>query len=584
MSQKSSGFKAALLLVLGLVIIAAWYAGWSYLFTAWVAEPRVLPLSDFAAAFSSPVKRTRDILTVTGMVPPLVIGGLLALIFYKPLKQFGDARFGNASELAKAGLRAKTGVVIGQAFGQPVVAATPGNVLVCAPPGAGKSTGIAIPTLLQFPGSVMALDTKFELWQNSAGLRAKAGQKTYLFAPMREDSHRFNPLGQLQPGVTLIDEIDRIFNFLIPDPSPGDFWAPAARSLATGVTLHLFASRGYVSIGDVYLFCLDVEPLPNKCMRLLQADEITDVDARRLLADFAAKPPKEGSGVKSTLLAALNLWGNPIVRASTDHSDFDLSAMRRQRMSIYIGVTPPDLVRIERLLALMYQQLMDVLCRALPQPDEIHEVIMLMDEFAAAGQMPLLKKGLALLRGYGVRVVVIIQSPGQLEELYGKAGMRAIMDTCKYRVFYQPNDHETARSISGELGTLTIQTKTRNLSSKGSSRTHGSGKRELMLPDEVMRLGDDRMIVFVEGSRPFRVSKAPFYGNVQLKARAALKPPALGRQFVAPRDASELAEDPAVLEEVQQLLAVLAEEASGRGWASDAAELRAAMKAVVEST
>src|SRR5437764_12178664 len=50
-----------------------------------------------------------------------------------------------------------------------------GNMLVCAPPRSGKSV-LAISQLLTWPHSVVVVDIKGELYQNTAGYRARLGK------------------------------------------------------------------------------------------------------------------------------------------------------------------------------------------------------------------------------------------------------------------------------------------------------------------------------------------------------------------------------------------------------------------------
>src|SRR5213082_2913918 len=50
-----------------------------------------------------------------------------------------------------------------------------GNMLVCAPPRSGKSV-LAISQLLTWPHSVVVVDIKGELYQNTAGYRATLGK------------------------------------------------------------------------------------------------------------------------------------------------------------------------------------------------------------------------------------------------------------------------------------------------------------------------------------------------------------------------------------------------------------------------
>ena len=60
----------------------------------------------------------------------------------------------------------------------------------------------------------------------------------------------------------------------------------------------------------------------------------------------------------------MNLWLNPHVAAATEVSDFDLAALRRRRVSLYLAVSPDNLVRVAPLYNLLFQQLLDLNLRA----------------------------------------------------------------------------------------------------------------------------------------------------------------------------------------------------------------------------
>jgi hypothetical protein len=68
-------------------------------------------------------------------------------------------------------------------------------VIVTAPTRTGKITDVAIPILLTYGHSIVAMDLKGELYQLTSGWRAKQGQKIRVFAPYDEAgrTHRFNP-------------------------------------------------------------------------------------------------------------------------------------------------------------------------------------------------------------------------------------------------------------------------------------------------------------------------------------------------------------------------------------------------------
>src|SRR3546814_3727637 len=72
------------------------------------------------------------------------------------------------------------------------------------------------------------------------------------------------------------------------------------------------------------------------------------------------------AGIVQTVTSKLSLWLNPRVDAATEECDFDLRELRTKRMSIYLGVSPDELDRVAPLYNLLFQQLVDLNVRDLP--------------------------------------------------------------------------------------------------------------------------------------------------------------------------------------------------------------------------
>src|SRR6266516_7265721 len=90
-----------------------------------------------------------------------------------------------------------------------------GNMLVCAPPRSGKSV-LAISQLLTWPHSVVVVDIKGELYQNTAGYRASLG-KVFCVDPTGV-GHRYDPLA----GMTDEDKLYAAAKNLLFDPKEAD--------------------------------------------------------------------------------------------------------------------------------------------------------------------------------------------------------------------------------------------------------------------------------------------------------------------------------------------------------------------------
>src|SRR6185369_3795172 len=181
----------------------------------------------------------------------------------------------------------------------------------------------------------------------------------------------------------------------------------------------------------------------------------------RALYDVIDLAPVTASSIRKTFTSRLDLWLNPILDAATSGNDFDLRDLRRRPMSIYVAVNPDDLHRLRPVLNLFFQQTLGLQTRELPEanPALKHQVMMLLDEFTALGRLPVIAEAISYLPGYNVRVVLVIQTPAQLREVYGANAAETMLKSLAARVVFAPKDFGDAREISDELGFTTVRVK-----------------------------------------------------------------------------------------------------------------------------
>ena len=458
-------------------------------------------------------------------------GGFLvaALMLSGAPTWYGDARWATAREISAARLRAKGGVILGQKAGARLVNDEPLHTLVAAPTRSGKGVGIVIPNLLAWNGSVVVLDIKKENYAITAGHRAKH-QQVYLWSPMDDRSACYNPLDFIAPsGAARITDIQKLAQILLPRPERGEtMWGNEAQSLFLGLVLLVLDDDTLnPTLGQVYRLLMSKTGLEEIAEQSLSLNFL-DPTAHATLANFKNKAEKERSGVKSSLTAALALWANPNIDAATSRSDFNLSQLRRRRASVYVGVSQAHLLSLAPLLNMFFQQAVSELSTALPDPQEPHEVLFLIDEFPMLGPMPTLQKGLALLAGYKIRIVLITQGVGQLEEIYGSHATEGILQNCAIQVFFASNDESTTTYVSQRLGSRTVQVRSRSQRQdwqSGSTSTSYVG-RPFMSPEQVRLLSPKKAIIFKETTRPILAGKVRYYAERHFKKRL-LDPPAI---------------------------------------------------------
>ncbi|MEM7788237.1 MAG: type IV secretory system conjugative DNA transfer family protein, partial [Bacteroidota bacterium] len=140
-------------------------------------------------------------LFVLGLVPTAIVASRQRAEKLKPSGSFGTATFGDGSWFAPSKGGKGHGIPVGYKEDGPSLLYddTGAHTFVCAPTGAGKTVGFAVPTLLSHRGSTVVLDVKGELFAVTARHRREGlGQRVRRIdpfgaaGPLPADS--FNPM------------------------------------------------------------------------------------------------------------------------------------------------------------------------------------------------------------------------------------------------------------------------------------------------------------------------------------------------------------------------------------------------------
>ena len=478
-------------------------------------------------------------LFVSLCTPFLFFGGIAyhykeQLIAWRPFKEkealHGNAHWATEHDIRKAGLRSKKGILLGRDKKGFLISPGYQHALLFAPTGSGKGVGFVIPNLLFWEESVFVHDIKLENYELTSGWRKSMGQKVYCWNPANPDgkSHCYNPIDWVseKPG-QMVDDVQKIANLLMPEQ---DFWVNEARSLFLGVVLYLLAAPDKVkSFGEV--------------VRTMRSDDVTynlavvlDTMGKKIhpvaymnIAAFLQKAEKERSGVVSTMNSSLELWANPLIDTTTASSDFNIMNFKKERATVYVGLTPDNLTRLRPLMQVFYQQATEFLCRKMPSKEEPYGVLFLMDEFPTLGKMEQFKTGIAYFRGYHVRLFLIIQDTEQLKGIYEDSGMNSFLSNATYRITFAANNVETANLISQLVGNKTVEQESVNrpkyfdLNPSARSLHVSETQRALLLPQEVIMLPRDEQILLIESTAPIKSKKIIYYTDPMFKRRL-LKP------------------------------------------------------------
>ncbi|HEX5264393.1 MAG TPA: type IV secretory system conjugative DNA transfer family protein [Phenylobacterium sp.] len=485
-----------------------------------------------------------------GALVALAIAGMLGIGIARKMRPqlFGAARWASESQLSGAGLRAKHGIILGRCAGRPLVFGGPEHVLLYAPTRTGKGVGVVIPNLLTWPDSVVVLDVKRENWEASAGFRAAHGQTVVMFDPLDPEGRtsRFNPLGHIDRSdpVAVLDELQKLAVMLFPAPVNADpFWAEAARTGLIGVGAYAAETDDLpFSLGAIYAALTEGDPRARFPMIIAgrrKAGRPLSDGCTHALEDFCSASENTFDSIKQTITSRMNLWLNPRVCAATEVSDFDLRELRDQRMSLYLTVSPDNLARVAPLYNLLLQQLIDLNTRVRPTADRhTVPVLVLLDEFARLGHASVIAHAFAYVAGYGLRLLPVLQSPAQLRAEYGVDLAEEIIANCAVEIAFAPKELKVAQDLSERLGVYTYAGRSRSQPSglaKGHrSTTESDQRRPLMLPQELIQMEPDRLLVLRAGMPPVRGRKIVYWNERAFASRVLAPPTVAPRPLPAP--------------------------------------------------
>lgn len=459
-----------------------------------------------------------------------LLAGLVYALWARGAPLHGAARFASEREIKRHGFRSVAGIVVGRKGGRFLTFGGSEHVLVEAPTRSGKGTGVVIPNLLTWQGSVVVLDVKRENFDASAGFRAHYGQQVFLFNPTDRQARtaRYNPLAYIDrsdPDDVII-ELQKIATMLFVAPDRGEaFWANGARTGFVGVGAWLTeTSDEPLTMGAIYRYLTEGDARSFFRKELADPRVSLSTGCRTALSDFAGGSDNSFADIKKTITNVLGLWLNPLVDAATSASDFDLRDLRKRPISIYLGVSPDELDRVAPLYNLLFQQLIDLNVRELPDGETPVPVLVILDEFARLGRASVIASAFSYVAGYGIRLLPVIQSRSQLRGVYGEHVADEIVANCGVEVAFTPKELRVANELSDRIGYVGQESVTRSLTINGllanRSKSISEQRRALMLPQELMQFPSDRLILLRGGIPPIIGTKIFYFKSRFFKTRA----------------------------------------------------------------
>ncbi len=373
------------------------------------------------------------------------------------------------------------------------------HVLLVGGSRGGKGTSIIINNLCLWKGSAVVIDPKGENAIITARRRGNGseycqglGQRVYILDPFnivsRDDDDfadlkaRFNPLDAIDPeSDEALDEATRLADAIVVIQSQSDpFWEESARTLIRSIILHvlndphydgkrnLVTVRRLIARGDwesvELLEEAGEEDIPSPFELLFEGMRRNPsyggvvAAAGQSFGSMANNSPKTFESVIQVANRNTEFIDSPGMQRCLEASDFDLRSLKTdpKGVTLYLSLPQRFMNTHFRWLRLLTTLTITEMEQTPGQPASGHRVLLMLDEFAGLKKMEIIESATAQIAGYGVKLLIIVQSLVQLKETYEK-NWEIFLANAGLKLFFNNDDSFSRDYISKYLGETEVR-------------------------------------------------------------------------------------------------------------------------------
>jgi type IV secretion system protein VirD4 len=195
-----------------------------------------------------------------------------------------------------------------------------------------------------------------------------------------------------------------------------------------------------------------------------------------------------------------------LIDYATSKSDFDIADFKKNKTTLYVGLNPADIDRLQPVMQFFYDHVLERLMTKageLGYNDKNGGICLFMDEFYSIGKSEMLASVMPYFRGYKIKLFLITSDIERIENVYGENGASAIISDCASKIFFAAKSFKTANKIS-----QICLDKSKNV--------------ELLSSQEVVKLAPDLQIITIDGEPPIISKKVFYYEDEEIKNRILL--------------------------------------------------------------
>jgi type IV secretion system protein VirD4 len=390
--------------------------------------------------------------------------------------------------------------------------------LICGSRG-GKGRSIILPNLARWHGSAIIHDPAGELVAISGPHRRTVlGQRVLALDPFGvtgSSSACWNPFDEIPTNDPfLVEKVRLVSESLIERTGSDTYWSDAARSLLTGVILHVLTAATPEARNLYTVRQLLTDGTPDAVWHAMQNNDALDGLVRQYGQENASREPKELTNVLQSARIATDWIDTPAMRQVVSHSTFRMIDLKRERVSLYLVLPPGRGATFNKWLRLLFNMAFDAFQdQSVAKPDE--DVLFVLDEFPLLGNMERIKRAAGEAAKFGVKLFIVAQDVGQLKEHYGEFWETFVANSFLL-IMFANNDLASLEYASARVGKGWFQKIVTTVSSgeKGGSSTATSQElQDIARATDINRHASRQSgeaYFFVAGLKPWRLQRANY--------------------------------------------------------------------------
>ncbi|TQN59183.1 Ti-type conjugative transfer system protein TraG [Agrobacterium tumefaciens] len=408
------------------------------------------------------------------------------------------------------------------------------HMLFFAGSGGYKTTSNVIPTALRYSGPLICLDPSTEVAPIVVEhRREKLGRQVMVLDPTNPIMG-FNVLDGIETSKQKEQDIVGIAHMLLSESvrfesSTGSYFQSQAHNLLTGLLAHVMLSPEYAGRRNLRSLRQIVSEPETSVLAMLR--DVQQNSASKFISEtlgvFVNMTEQTFSGVYSTASKDTQWLSLDNYAALVCGNTFRASDLTTGKKDVFLNI-PASILRSYPGIG---RVIVGSLINAMIEADGAFErrALFMLDEVDLLGYMRVLEEARDRGRKYGVSMMLLYQSVGQLERHFGKDGAVSWIDGCAFASYAAIKALETARNVSAQCGEMTVEVKgssrnigwdTKNSASRKSESVNFQ-RRPLIMPHEITQsMRKDEQIIVVQGHSPIRCGRAIYFRRKDMDTQA----------------------------------------------------------------